>query len=103
MGEKLRLPSARSAKENSQLRWRMTGDDFFPGNSRNPRDVFRDLERIKELRTLLDASRRRLRKLERYPYSDPSEIAEERSFVDRIRRQLLRQERRAVMSQFGMD
>ena len=81
----------------------MTGYDFFPGNSRNTRDVLRDLERIKELRRLLDSSRKRLRKLERYPYADPSEIAEERSFVDTIQRELHRHERQVVFSEFGVD
>ena len=47
---------------------------FSLDRPRDPGDVLRDVGKIKDLRNLLEASRKRLKKLEKRPYADPEEI-----------------------------
>jgi hypothetical protein len=76
--------------------------DFFsaPGRSR---DVLRDLGRIKDLRSLADATRRKLHVLEKNPYADPRQLAEERAFLELVQRELYKLETRTVMAEFGVE
>jgi len=76
--------------------------NFFsaPGGSR---DVLRNLERIKDLRSLVDATKRKLCLLEKNPYADPKHLAEERTFLDLVQRELHKLETRTVMAEFGVE
>jgi len=67
------------------------------------RDVLRDLGRIKDLRSLVDATREKLHALAKNPHADPRQLAEERTFLDLVQRELNKLESRTVMAEFGVE
>ena len=71
-----------------------------PGFSR---DVLRDLGRIKDLRSLVDATRGKLHVLAKNPRSDPKQLVEERAFLGLVQRELNKLETRTVMDEFGVE
>jgi hypothetical protein len=73
------------------------------GGPRRSRDVLRDLGRVKDLRSLVDATRRKLHVLEKNPHSDPKQLAEERTFLELVQRELYKLEIRTVMAEFGVE
>jgi hypothetical protein len=81
----------------------MEEDSFFFERPRDSGDILRDLERVKQLRALLEACRKRLRRLEKRPYAASEEIDREKAFSNSVQKELYRLEQHLVLSEFGME
>jgi hypothetical protein len=75
--------------------------DAFEG-LRGREDSVRYLGLLKNLKTLLEASQRRLRHLEATA-ADPDEILREQDFAKKVERQIRRLETQVFLSEFGVE
>ncbi len=77
------------------------GAGLCPPPASGPSSLFHDLERSRELRVLLAASKKKIARLQRAPAKHHAELEAELALHDQAQRELQRLERRMLYAEFG--